>query len=147
MPAGKVSLTVVVPVELDGPAFETVILYWPLPPGVNVPCATFATDRSKLVVTGVGPPVVAGPLPAPQVGHSFGFEIVTELAAMLPTTLAAMFTSKSSVLLLLDAIELLFVQVTFGTAPVHVQPGVEPALTLYPVTPLGKVSLTVVVPE
>ena len=48
MPAGKLSLTVVVPVLLDGPLFETVMVYWPLPPAVKVAEAVFVIARSKL---------------------------------------------------------------------------------------------------
>src|SRR5437868_14642743 len=93
MPAGKVSLTVVVPVELDGPALATVIRYCPVLPAVNVPCAVFVTERSKLVVTGVGPDE-AGPLFAPQVGHSFGCDITGRMGVVLPGTVAAAFRSR-----------------------------------------------------
>lgn len=128
-PAGKVSVTVVVPVVLDGPLLVTVILYWPVPPAVNVPCATFTIARSKFGVSGVGP-LEAGPLFALQLGHSFGFDTVTRLAANGLDALAAMLTSSTSTLLPPDAIELELVQVTFGTLPVHVQPGLEIELTL-----------------
>lgn len=144
-PAGSVSATVVVPDESDGPAFETVILYWPLPPAVNVPCATFAMLRSKLVLSAVGG-VVIGPLPLVQLGHSFGFETETTLPLKGVDADEEMFTSKISMLLPPDAMEFELVQTALGAAPVQVQPGVEPALMLYPVMPVGKVSLTVVVP-
>src|SRR5260221_640185 len=118
MPAGKVSVTVVVPVELDGPAFATVILYCPVPPAVNVPCATFVTDRSKIVVS-VGGGAMIGPLLALQLGlvHSLG--LLTE-ATLLPSgfgALAEMFTSSSRIELPLAAIEFGLVQAIFGTAP------------------------------
>ena len=145
MPAGKVSITVVVPDEVDGPAFETVITYWPVAPARNVPCATFVTLRSKLVLTGVEP-VETGPLSALQPGHSFGFDTVALLAAKAPETPEAIITSRTKMLFVPDAIELAKVHVTFGTAPPHVQVAVEPALTEYPVTPAGSVSDTVVVP-
>lgn len=127
MPAGKVSLTVVVPVEFDGPAFDTVILYWPLPPAVKAPCATFTIERSKLLTTGVGP-LDAGPLlPALE---SPALLTVAVLAANGFDALAASVTSRINMLLPPAAIILLLVQLTFGTVPVQVQPVVEPALTL-----------------
>lgn len=60
--------------------------------------------------------------------------------------LAAMFTSSSNMLVAVALMTFGLEQVTLGTVPVHVQPGVEPALTEYPVTPAGSVSATVVVP-
>src|SRR5438477_180953 len=111
MPLGSASLTVVVPVELDGPALLTVILYWPLPPAVKVPCAAFVTARSKLVVTGVGG-VTIGPLPPPHVGHSFGFDNTTVFAPSVPDTPGATFTSSNNIMLPPAGIELAFVQVT-----------------------------------
>lgn len=48
MAAGNVSVTVVVPVVLDGPALLTVIVYWPLPPAVKVAEAVLVIARSKL---------------------------------------------------------------------------------------------------
>src|SRR5437868_14509594 len=114
MPAGKVSLTVVVPVELDGPALATVIRYFPVLPAVNVPCAVFVTERSKLVVTGVGPDE-AGPLFAPQVGHSFGFDTPAVLAGRFPVTPAPTFTSRINMELPPAAMTFALVQVTLGT--------------------------------
>ncbi len=142
---GSVSATVVVPDESDGPAFETVTLYWPVPPAVNVPCAIFAIVRSKLVLSGVGG-VVIGPLPPVQLGHSFGFETETTLPLNGVVADEEMFTSKINMLLPPDAMEFELVQTALGAAPVQLQPGVEPALMLYPVMPVGNVSLTVVVP-
>lgn len=123
------SATVVVPEESDGPLFDTVILYWPLPPAVKVPCATFAMLRSKLVVSGVGG-VVIGPLPLVQLGHSFGFETETTLPFKGVVADEEMFTSKISMLLPLGAMEFEFVQTALGAAPVQLHPGVEPALML-----------------
>lgn len=51
MAAGKVSVTVVVPVVLDGPAFDTVMVYWPLPPAVKVAEAVLVMARSKVELT------------------------------------------------------------------------------------------------
>src|SRR5205085_77979 len=126
---GKVSLTVVVPVELDSPAFATVILYCPVPPAVNVPCATFVTDRSNVLVSG-GAGAVNGPL-FWQLGLAHSLGLLTE-ATLLPSgfgALAAMFTSSSNMLLPPDGIEFGLLQLTLGTTPVHVQPAPEPALT------------------
>lgn len=127
MPLGKVSLTVVVPVELDGPALVTVIWYWPVPPAVKVPCATFATERSKLMFSGVGP-VLTGPL-LPGL-PSDGLLTVAVLAASGSVALGEMVMSSSNMLLPLARIELLLVQVMPGTVPVQVQPGLEIGLTL-----------------
>lgn len=100
-----------------------------MPPAVNVPCATLVMDRSKLEVSGVGP-LETGPLLALQPAHSFGFDTVARFAGSGLAALAAMFTSSTSTLLPPEAIRLALVQVGVGTAPVHVQPGVEIALTL-----------------
>ena len=62
MPAGSVSLTVVVPLELDGPALLTVIWYMPVPPAVNVPSADFVVVRLKVVASGGVVGFVTGPL-------------------------------------------------------------------------------------
>src|SRR5256885_1203427 len=123
MPAGKVSLTVVVPVELDGPALETVILYWPVPPAVNVPCATFVTERSKTALSVVGG-VVAGPLLPVQaaVVHSFGLLMLTWFEPSGFGALGLSVTSSTSIELPPDGIEAALVQVTFGTAPAQDQP-------------------------
>lgn len=128
-PVGNVSLTVVVPLESDGPLLVTVILYCPVPPAVNVPCAAFATVRSKLVLSEVGG-VVIGPFPLVQLGHSFGFETETTLPPKGVTAEEEIVTSRISMLLPPDAIELELVQTAFGAVPVQVQPGDEPALTL-----------------
>ncbi len=127
MPVGKDSLTVVVPVEFDGPAFETVILYCPVPPAVKVPCVTFATERSKLMFSGVVP-VLTGPL-LPGL-PSDGLLTVAVLAASGSVALGEMVMSSSNMLLPLARIELLLVQVMPGTVPVQVQPGLEIGLTL-----------------
>ena len=60
--------------------------------------------------------------------------------------LAAMVTSSSNMLVADALMTFGLEQVTLGTVPVHVQPGVEPALTEHPVIPAGSVSATVVVP-
>ena len=70
-----------------------------------------------------------GPLFEVQVEHSFGFETETMLPPSGVAALDEMFTSRIKMLLPPDAIEFALVQVTFGAAPVHVQPVVEPALT------------------
>ena len=93
---------------------------------MNVPCATFATVRSKLEVSGVGP-LLTGPLPDVQVGHSFGFETVTTLPPRGLVADEEIVTSRISMLLPPDAIEVEFVHVAFGAAPTQVQPGDEPA--------------------
>src|SRR2546423_670298 len=129
MPVGSASLTVAVPLELDGPLLVTVILYRPLPPAINAPTVVLATDRSKEVETGVTG-VMMGPLPPPQVGHSFGFEIETWLPGRLPVTFGATVTSRKRTLAPPDGMGFALVHRTLGTAPVQVQPGVEPPLTL-----------------
>lgn len=45
------SATVVVPVVFDGPLFETVIVYCPVPPAVKVAEAVLVIARSKLAPT------------------------------------------------------------------------------------------------
>src|SRR5690349_16595687 len=129
MPDGKVSVTVVVFDESDGPAFETVITYWPVPPARNVPCATLATLRSKLPTTGVVP-LDTGPLSLVQVAHSLGLDTVALLAASTPDAFDAIVTSSTRMLLVPDAIEFANVQVTFGTAPPQVHVAVEPPFTV-----------------
>lgn len=145
MPVGKVSVTVVVPEEAEGPAFETVITYWPVPPALNVPWATLAMLRSKLVETGVVP-LETGPLSLLHAAHSFGFDTLALFAANAPVTPDAIVTSSTRMLFVPDGIELAKVQFTFGTAPPQTHVAVEPPFTEYPVTPAGSVSVTVVVP-
>ena len=120
-------MTVVVPVELDGPALLTVIVYWPVPPAVNGAEAAFNTLKSKTILSGVRP-LLTGPL-LPGL-PSDGLLTVAVLAASGSDAPAEIVTSSSNMLLPLARIELVLVQVTFGTAPVHVQPGLEIGLTL-----------------
>src|SRR5258708_26755706 len=117
MPDGKFSSMVVVPVELDGPLLVTVILYWPPAPAVNVPTASFVTIRSKTelsVVVGVE----TGPLLAPFV--SPGLLRVTVLAGSGFAAPAEIDMSSNKKLSPPEGIEFVFVQETFGTAPVQV---------------------------
>lgn len=78
--------------------------------------------------TGVGG-VVMGPLPLEQPTHSLGLLMLTVLPLIGFSAVAAMETSSTSVLLPATAIGFEFVQVTFGTEPVQVQPGVEVKFT------------------
>jgi hypothetical protein len=126
-PAGNVSATVVVPEELDGPAFVTVILYWPLPPLVKVPTETLAIVKSKTASSGVGGTPI-GPLSVVQVGHSSGLLTVTTLLPSGLGALAEIVTSRISMLFPPDVIGFELVQVTPGTDPKHAQPGVDEAL-------------------
>lgn len=139
------SVTVFVPVELDGPALLMVILYWPEPPLVNAPIAVLVMVRSKLELSGVTG-VVIGPLSLVQVGHSFGLLTVAELPGNGLGAVGLIVTSKISKLLAPAAMTFGFVQVMLGIVPVQVHAAVEPALTVYAVTPVGNTSPTVVVP-
>lgn len=73
-------------------------------------------------------PVVAGP--SLVVFVSPGLLTVAVLAANGLLTFDDSITSSSNMELPLAGIALPFIQVTFGTTPMHVQPGEEPALTL-----------------
>lgn len=126
-PAGNVSVTVLVPVEFDGPALLIVMLYWPVPPLVKVPTAVLVIVRSKTELSGVGG-VLTGPLLLVQVGHSFGFETVTWLAGNGFGAVGDKVTSRISNEFPPAGITFGFVQVMFGMVPEQVQVGVEPAL-------------------
>src|SRR5262245_34081523 len=126
MPAGNRSLSVVVPDESDGPLLVTVILYLPVPPAVNWPTVVLAATRSNEVVTGVVP-LEDGPLLVLLL--SPGLLTMTKLAARLPVALEATVTFRNSTLGPPAGIGFGLVQVTFGTLPVHIQPGVEPPPT------------------
>lgn len=122
---------VVVPLECDGPAFETVNLYWPLPPAVNTPCATLVIVKSKLIASGVVG-VETGPLLARQepVMHSAGLLTLTIFAPSGLGALGEIWTSSTNMLLPPETIGFGLVQVTLGTVPEHVQPAVEDPLML-----------------
>lgn len=127
--AGNVSVTVLVPVELDGPALLMVMLYWPLPPLVNVPTGVLVIVRSKTELSGVTG-VVIGPLSEVHVGHSFGLLTVTELPGNGFGAVGLIVTSKISMLVPPAAITFGLVQVMFGIVPEQVHVAVEPALTV-----------------
>src|SRR5258706_13932515 len=118
MPVGKVSVTVVVTIELHTSALQTLIKYLRRPLAVNVPCATFVIERSKTALSVVGG-VIVGPLLPPQVGHSFGFVTPTWLVPNGLGALGESVTSSTSIELPPDGMEFAFVQLTLGTAPVH----------------------------
>lgn len=122
---------VVVPLECEGPALETVNLYWPLPPAVKTPCATLVMVRSKLMASGVVG-VETGPLFARQepVMHSAGLLMLTMFAPSGFGALGEIVTSSTSMLLPPEVIGFGLVQVTFGTVPEHAQPAVEDPLML-----------------
>lgn len=114
------------PVESDGPALVTVILYCPEPPATNWPTVVLAICRLKFCVTGVGPleaellPGVVSPgllTDALLAGSGFGAE-------------GDSVTSSTMIVEPLGAIEFVFVQLTFGTLPVQVQPALVAPFTV-----------------
>lgn len=115
-----------VPVESDGPALLTVILYCPEPPATNWPTVVLAVCRLKFCVTGVGPleaellPGVVSPgllTDALLAGSGFGAE-------------GESWTSSTIIVEPLGAIEVVLVHVTLGTLPVQVQPALVAPFTL-----------------
>lgn len=117
---------VVVPVESDGPLLVTVSLYCPEPPAMNWPTVVLATVRSKLLLTGVVPldaellPAFASPgllTEALLAGNGFGAD-------------GDNVTSSTIRLLPVGGIAVVLVQVTFGTAPVQVQPALVAPFTV-----------------
>lgn len=128
-PAGKVSVMVLVPVEFDGPALLMVMLYWPLPPLVNVPTGVLVIVKSNTELKGVTG-VVIGPLSEVQVGHSLGLLTVAEFPGNGFGAVGLIVTSKISRLFAPAAMTFGLVQVMFGIVPEHVQVAVEPAFTV-----------------
>lgn len=117
---------VVVPVESDGPALVTVILYWPEPPATNWPTVVLAICKSKLLVTGVVP-LEAELLPGVVSPELFN---VTLLAGNGLGADGESVTSSTIIVEPPGAIEFVLEQVTFGTLPVHVQPALVAPLTV-----------------
>lgn len=87
--------------------------------------------KSKLIASGVVG-VLMGPLLARQepVLHSAGLLTLTMFAPRGFGALGEIVTSKISMLLPLDAIGFGLVQVTLGTVPAQIHPGVDAALML-----------------
>jgi hypothetical protein len=131
-PAGRVSVTVVVPNVVALPVLLAVTVYVPFCPTTNDPTCDFASASTGIVtvVASLALPVLGAPPPEDEA-----------VLVTLGTADAATATTSTIGCPMLEAlmtVELL--QVTVGAALVHVQP-VPVALTK--VRPAGKVSTTV----
>ena len=146
-PVGRVSVTVIVPLEAKPPPFVTVKEYVPLEPTVKLPLCDFAKVKSGGATVVVGS--VAELLPLFAVA-SFPPETLT-LFVTDDAAFEATLTLKLKTLFPLVAIAVELVQVMTLLAALQLQlaefvpPKVKAPLAT--VKPVGKVSVTVTVPD
>ncbi len=135
-PAGSASVTVIVPVVADVPVLLTTIAYEPVVPIVKLPVwlLAMASFGKTTVVGSVAVGVAVSPPPLAVA------ELVTVAGAFAATFTVRVIGEPAAP----AAMSVVLVQVTVCPAALHVQPAPVAALN---VKPVGRVSVTVTVPE
>ncbi len=135
-PAGNASVTVIVPVVGEVPVLLTVIVYVPVEPIVKLPVWLLAIARVG-VTTVVGSVAVGVAVSPPPLAVA---ELVTVAGAFAATLTVSIIGALDAPAAMTAAL----VHVTVCPAALHVQPVPVAALN---VSPVGSVSVTVIVPD